>query len=117
MLRHVMIAMALAAAAPAAQAQPGAPPAGPIPDAHPSASVNPPTTAGLKAGMPVKDSTGALIGTLTQVGQTTDGRPMASLQIDGRQVLVPAGDLSAQNGQAVSSMTKAQLQASASSPG
>jgi hypothetical protein len=112
-----MIAMALAAAS-AVQAQPGAPPARPIPDAHPSASVNPPTTAGLKPGMPVKDSTGALIGTVTQVGQTTDGRPMAGLQIDGRQVIVPAGDLSvSQNGQAVSSMTKAQLQASAVRPG
>lgn len=120
MLRSVLIAVSLALAAPLAQAQVGAPPAKtPIPGSSPSASVNPPTMAGLKPGMPVKDSTGAMIGVITHVGQTTAGKPMVGLKIDDQQVVVPAGDLtvSQATGQAVTSMTKAQLQAAATSPG
>jgi hypothetical protein len=100
-----------------AKAQVAAPPVRePIPNAHPSAAVNPPTTAGLKVGMPVRDPTGSVIGTISQVGVTAGGRPMAVLQIDGRPVSVRAANLSVapKGGQAVSALTKAQLLAASS---
>jgi hypothetical protein len=120
MHRKVLLGgIAALGAAFAADAQVGAPPAGrPIPGAPPAAAVNPPTTAGLKAGMVVKDTNGAVVGAISKVGQTPDGRPSVTLQVEGRQVAVLAASLSADQGgkQAVSSQTRAQLLASASAP-
>ncbi len=114
--RQSLLTLAALAACTAAQAQTVTPPKGaPIPDAHPSASVNPPTSAGLKPGMTVKDGNGAAIGTIRQVGQTSGGRPMAQLEIDGRLVSVPAAWLNRtpDGAWAVSTLTKAQILASA----
>jgi hypothetical protein len=108
------------AAAPAPPAGPAAAPSAPattppLPNAPPAASVNPPTTAGLKSGMVVKDGTGATVGTIAQVGQTADGRPAVMIDVDGKQIGMLASNLSLGQGgaEAVSTMTKAQLQASA----
>jgi len=110
------LTLAAMAAATAVQAQTVTPPkGGPIPDAHPSQSVNPPTSAGLRPGMTVKDSNGAVVGTIRQLGQTAAGRPIAQLDIDGRPVNVPAGWLNRtpDGAAAVSTLTKAQIVASA----
>jgi hypothetical protein len=117
MHRHAFLALAALAASSAAQAQTATPPpkAPAIPNAHPAASVNPPTTAGLTPGMPVRDSNGVTIGTIKQLGQNAAGRPIADLEIDGRQVRVPAGWLNrtTDGTRAVSTLTKAQILAAA----
>jgi hypothetical protein len=68
--------------------------------------------------MVVKDANGEVVGAISKVGQTPEGRPSVTLQVEGRQVAVLAASLSADQGgkQAVSSQTRAQLLASASAP-
>jgi hypothetical protein len=83
----------------------------------PSATAPPATDANatatkFKAGMTVKDSSGATIGKIIKVGKTTtDGTAAVAVNIDGKTVnlatstltLSPTGDT------VVSSMTKAQI--------
>jgi hypothetical protein len=109
---------ALAQPAPATTAPAAAPPAATPPPAStqaPSSSVNPPASTGLKTGMVVKDGSGATVGTIAQIGQTADGRAAVMLNVDGKQIGILASNLSpGQSGaEAVSSLTKAQIQASA----
>lgn len=65
----------------------------------------------LEPGMVVKDSSGTLIGAISQVGRASDGSPMAVVDIDGNHVLVsqavlqPVGTAN----EVVSQQTKAQL--------
>lgn len=77
-------------------------------------------TKGLKEGMPVTDSAGAAVGTISRIGKTADGQAAAELSVSGKTLpismanlsLAPAGD------HAVVSATKAQVEAAAGkSPG
>jgi hypothetical protein len=65
--------------------------------------------------MVVKDSTGATVGTISQVGQTPTGQAAAMIDIDGKQIGILASNLKIDPAgtQAVSAYTKAQLIASA----
>jgi hypothetical protein len=107
-------AMSLAAVL-SAQAQDTPDPAQGAPAAPPATSGDAQASSGLKAGMVVKDSAGATVGKITQVGQTSDGTAAAALDVDGKRVVVPASTLTvAEAGdQAVSSLTKAQIKAAA----
>jgi hypothetical protein len=104
----------------AAQAQPPATqPANP-----PSATSPPPADASatasmFKAGMVVKDNAGATVGTITQVGRTSDGTAAVAVNVDGKAVALPASalSLSPAGDAAVSSMTKAQIKAASGQPG
>ncbi len=76
----------------------------------------------LKAGMTVKDPAGAIVGPVTRVGKTADGKDAVLVNIDGKDVGLPASILSkAQDGSSlVSSATKDQILAAAgqtSAPG
>ena len=68
--------------------------------------------------MAVKDTTGAVVGSITQVGKTADGTPAVVVNIDGKPVGLPASMFTlAQNGsEVVSSATKAQIEAAAAAP-
>jgi hypothetical protein len=83
----------------------------------PSTSSSPATE--LKTGMTVKDSAGATVGKIAQVGQTADGTPAVTIAISGgKKVAVPASALTVNGHQAVSSMTKAEIEgAGAAKPG
>jgi hypothetical protein len=60
--------------------------------------------------MTVKDSAGATVGKIAQVGQTSDGTSAVSIATsDGRTVAVPASALTVSGKQAVSSLTKAEI--------
>lgn len=87
-------------------AEPAAPPAAATPG--PSASAAP-----LKEGMAVKDASGAPVGTIAQLGKTSDGQAAAMLDIDGKKVGVLASSLTVSGAEAVSAATKAQLLAAA----
>jgi len=90
-----------------------APPSGAAPSASasPQAGSQDPTPATeLKTGMTVKDSAGATVGKIAQVGQTSDGTSAVSIATsDGRTVAVPASALTVSGKQAVSSLTKAEI--------
>jgi hypothetical protein len=138
MKRTVLLGSALALsfgfaaiAQPASQSPTAAKPSSSVPSAPPAASVNPPgptaapaspapasatdAAAALKEGMVVKDSTGAAVGTIAQIGKTPDGAPAAVLDVDGKKIGVLASSLTPQGGQVISAATKAQLLA-ASAP-
>ncbi len=95
-------------AAPAAATPPTSVPAASAADAADPAK-------GLKAGMPVTDTTGQAVGTISRIGRTADGTAAAELSVDGKILplslanlsLAPSGD------HAVVSATKAQVQAAA----
>jgi hypothetical protein len=77
------------------------------------------SAAALKTGMVVKDTTGAMVGTITQVGQTPDGRAAAVINVDGQPINILASNLTVDPSgtAATSAYTKAQLQASAKPAG
>jgi hypothetical protein len=100
----------------AAHAQNSAPSAAPPPSgAAGSTAPGAAATTALKAGMVVKDTAGAMVGTISQVGQTPDGKPAAMLNVDGQPIAILASNLTVDpsGAQAVSTYTKAQLLASA----
>ena len=83
----------------------------PTPAATPAPGSPPVETPGaLEPGMVVKDPAGAIIGVIVQVGRGGDGAQTAVLQIDSREVLVPASSLLAASGNQVTSrQSRAQL--------
>ena len=104
----------------AAHAQDTASPASPPPSgAADSTAAAPSAASSLKTGMVVKDKAGAMVGTVSQVGQTPDGKAAAVLNVDGQPINVLASYLTVDptGAQATSMYTKAQLQASAKPAG
>lgn len=69
--------------------------------------------AAVKPGAPVKDPSGAMIGTVTRVGQSSDGQLAVVVRIDGQPVNLSANILTPEGNSLVSSMTKAQIKAAA----
>jgi hypothetical protein len=90
-------------------------PAGAQPSAQPPAGSAEPAAPRFTVGMVVKDSAGVVIGPITEIGQTSDGAVALLLNVDGRPIGVLATSLKITPGgdQAISSMTKAQVVASA----
>ena len=125
-------ALALCATTALAQQKPPAlqvtPPAGTTPANPPtaqmpaapaaSAAVNASATTGFRAGLPVKDASGAAIGTIARVIKTPDGATTYSVTIDGRNVNLAGSKLtlSPSGAEAISSMTKAEIAASTAPP-
>ena len=106
------VALAQTPAAKTAAAQPPAAPATAAPAADASA------TTGFRAGLPVKDAQGSAIGTIARIIKTPDGATTYSVSVDGRNVNLPGSalTLSPTGGEAISSMTKAQISASTKPP-
>ena len=126
-------ALALSASAAAAdQQKPPAlqvtPPAGTVPAKPPtlapapvpagSAAVNASASTGFRAGLPVKDASGAAIGTIARVIKTPDGATTYSVTVDGHNVNLPGStlSLSPSGAEAISSMSKAQITATTAPP-
>ena len=64
--------------------------------------------------MIVHDKTGGTIGSVSRVGKTADGADAVEVNIDGKPVGLPISMFTvAQNGDLVSPVTKAQIQAAA----
>jgi len=128
-MKTILLCGAALALAGVAQAQPVNPsPAPAAPAATPPASSASPTApaagvnasalaGGFHAGMTVKDSQGATIGSIARVIKTPDGSTTYAVTVDGRTVNLPGSALSlSPMGGAVSSMSKAQITASAPPP-
>ena len=67
--------------------------------------------AGLKAGMTIKDSSGAAVGKITKVGKS-GGAAAALVEVDGKTVVVMGSTLTVSGDSATSSQTKAEIAAS-----
>lgn len=94
-----------------------------MPQQAPDPAANPPTSAkaslpGLKAGTPIKDSSGSLIGTIVKVGQTAAGEQVAEVSIDGKSVKLPVTVLTPapDGGSAISSLSKSAILSASGKP-
>jgi hypothetical protein len=138
MMRILLTGAALSLAAGLAQAQ--TPPAStqvnpPVAATSPNSPAPPSTTAPASAATPpatdttalagspyktgatIKDAQGQLIGTIARVIKTPDGATTVSVTVDGRNVNLPASNLTpSADGGAVSTMSKAQITASTKPP-
>lgn len=142
MMRFLLTGAALSLAAGLAQAQ--TPPPAPSTEVNPPASANPPappsttvpatpapptaaappatdTTAvagsSYRTGATIKDAQGQEIGKIARVIKTPDGATTVSVTVDGRNVNLPASNLTpSADGGAVSTMSKAQISASTKPP-
>jgi hypothetical protein len=123
-------ALALSAGAAVAQQKPPAqqvtPPVGTLPANPPTlpaapavgAAVNASAATGFRVGLPVKDASGAQIGTIARVIKTPDGATTYSVSVDGRNVNLSGSKLtlSPTGAEAISSMSKADITASINPP-
>lgn len=109
----------------ATPANPSAPPSTTVPatPAPPSATAPPATDTTAVAGSPyrtgatIKDAQGQEIGKIARVIKTPDGATTVSVTVDGRNVNLPASNLTpSADGGAVSAMSKAQISASTKPP-
>jgi hypothetical protein len=68
--------------------------------------------------MPVKDAQGTAVGAIARVIRTPDGATTYSVTVDGRNVNLPGSalTLSPSGGEAISSMSKAQITATTNPP-
>lgn len=70
-----------------------------------------------RQGAQVKDGQGQVVGTIARVIKTPDGATTVSVTVDGRNVNMPASNLTpSADGGAVSAMTKAQISESVRPP-
>ena len=95
-------ALALAVAAPAL-AQTAAPAQDPAASAAPAA-------APVAAGQPVKDNTGAVIGSVAEVKPDATGKSMATIKMDDKTFAVDVKNLAVQDGATVINATKAEIE-------
>ena len=99
-----------------AQAQsPTSPDTSAAPDTSSSAAASTAAAQDFKPGMSVKDSSGKAVGTIKRVGQTPNGVAAAEVTVDGKPIVLALADLtlSPTKDQAISSKSKAEIQAAA----
>ncbi|MBO9710426.1 MAG: hypothetical protein J7521_19665 [Caulobacter sp.] len=95
-------ALALAVSAPAfAQTQD---------PAAPQAPATTPAPAPVTAGQPVKDSTGAVIGSVAEVKPDAAGKSMATIKMDDKTFAVDVANLAVADGATLINATKAELE-------
>ena len=103
--------IALAIAAPAL-AQTTAP-AAPTQDPAASAATTPaPATpaAPVTAGQPVKDNTGAVIGSVAEVKPDATGKPMATIKMDDKTFAVAVNNLAVRDGATLINASKTEIE-------
>jgi hypothetical protein len=95
-------ALALAVAAPAlAQTAPAAPPA---------EAAAPAAAAPVAAGQPVKDSTGAVIGSVAEVKPDAAGKSMATIKMGDKTFAVDVANLAVRDGATLINASKAEIE-------
>lgn len=120
-------ALALAIALPAAAQTTGAPPASTDTAAPPAATEPPPTdssappstgastgtatsaSATVAVGQPVKDKTGATIGSVTEVKPDASGKQVATIKMGADTFAVDTSSLAVDNGAATINATQAEI--------
>jgi hypothetical protein len=103
----LLLAVVWGASPSAVHAQPPASAIGP-----PGAEPAPPVPA-VKAGMPVSDSSGARVGVVETVAETSSGGLDVVAKIDGKLVGLSSSTLQLRSGRVISSQTKHEMLASA----
>jgi hypothetical protein len=112
----------------ATPATPATPPASTPPEGTPPSSSTPPGASGaatgsssdtsatapasaIATGMSLKDNTGAVIGSVTDIKADSSGQKMAVIKMGADQFSVATNNLAVQDGAAVINMTQAELAA------
>ena len=102
------IALAIAAPALAQTTAPAAPTQDPAATAAapaPAAAAAPVT-----AGQPVKDNTGAVIGSVAEVKPDATGKPMATIKMDDKTFAVAVNNLAVRDGATLINASKAEIE-------
>ena len=100
------------ASPPAASSSSAAPDSSATPAASTGTSANTSATAGgFTVGMPVKDNTGATIGTISDIKADASGKPSAVIRMGTDQFAVSTSNLGQTDGAATINLTQAQINA------
>ncbi len=103
------------ASPPAATPSPTTPDTSAAPDTSSSSAASPAAAQDFKPGMPVKDSSGAAVGTIKRVGQTPSGVAAAEVTVDGKPIVLALADmtLAPTKDHAITNKSKAEIEAAA----
>jgi len=104
------LALAVAAPALAQTAAPAQDPAAAAAPAPAAAAAAPATAAPVAAGQPVKDNTGAVIGSVAEVKPDATGKSMATIKMDDKTFAVDVKNLAVQDGATLINASKAEIQ-------
>ena len=100
-------ALAIAFAAPALAQTAAAPAQDPAASAAPAPAA---ASAAVAAGQPVKDNTGAVIGSVSEVKPDATGKSMATIKMDDKTFAVDVKNLAVQDGASVINASKAEIE-------
>jgi hypothetical protein len=102
---------------PPVSAMPSSPPGPPLATTPPATDTTAMAGSPYRTGATISDAQGQVIGTIARVIKTPDGATTVSVSVDGRNVNLPASNLTpSADGGAVSAMSKAQITASTKPP-
>jgi hypothetical protein len=101
------IALAIAAPALAQTTAPAAPAQDPAAAAAAPAA---PAAAPVTAGQPVKDNTGAVIGSVAEVKPDATGKSMATIKMDDKTFAVAVNNLAVRDGATLINASKAEIE-------
>jgi hypothetical protein len=107
------IALAIAAPALAQTTAPAAPAQDPAAGAAAAAGITAPATtasAPVAAGQPVKDNSGAVIGSVAEVKPDTTGKSMATIKMGDKTFAVAVATLAVQDGATLINASKAEIE-------
>jgi hypothetical protein len=105
------IALAIAAPALAQTTAPAAPAQDPAAAAAPaSAAPAAPAAAPVTAGQPVKDNTGAVIGSVAEVKPDAAGKAMATIKMDDKTFAVAVANLAVRDGATLINASKTEIE-------
>ncbi|KQY28257.1 hypothetical protein ASD38_16330 [Caulobacter sp. Root487D2Y] len=102
------IALAFAAPALAQTTAPAAPAQDPAAAATPAPA--PAAAAPVAAGQPVKDNTGAVIGSVAEVKPDATGKSMATIKMDDKTFAVAVNNLAVRDGATLINASKAEIE-------
>ena len=104
------IALAIAAPALAQTTAPAAPTQDPAASAAATPAPAPAAAAPVTAGQPVKDNTGAVIGSVAEVKPDAAGKPMATIKMDDKTFAVAVNNLAVRDGATLINASKAEIE-------
>ena len=104
------IALAIAAPALAQTTAPATPTQDPAASAAPAPAAAAAVAAPVTAGQPVKDNSGAVIGSVAEVKPDATGKAMATIKMDDKTFAVAVNNLAVRDGATLINASKAEIE-------
>ena len=104
------IALAIAAPALAQTTAPATPTQDPAASAAPAPAAAAAVAAPVTAGQPVKDNSGAVIGSVAEVKPDATGKSMATIKMDDKTFAVAVNNLAVRDGATLINASKAEIE-------